>query len=114
MRVTRHRRSDRTIDAAPQPPGLFPSRSAGACRNGLSNPWRADLCHGRLHRPAPPRNRVIYAALGLPPRGGTPSISLIPPKTPVVVDVAELAHKPARLGASAVHYRRPGARTRPG
>ena len=40
--------------------------------------------------PASPRNPVIYAALGLPPPG-TPSISLIPPKALVVVDVAELA-----------------------
>ena len=51
----------------------------------------------------PPRNRVIYAALGLPP-GGTPSISLIPPKALVVVDVAEAAsplHWPPR------HRRRP-------
>jgi hypothetical protein len=60
----------------------------------------------------PPTKSVIYAALGLPPRGGTPS--LIPPKALVVVDVAELAHKPMPLGASAVHYCRPGARTRPG
>ena len=32
-----------------------------------------------------PTKSVIYAALGLPP-GGTPSISLIPPKALVVVD----------------------------
>jgi hypothetical protein len=40
----------------------------------------------RLPRGAPPPTKsVIYAALGLPP-GGTPSISLIPPKALVVVD----------------------------
>jgi hypothetical protein len=38
----------------------------------------------------PSTKSVIYAALGLPP-GGTPSISLIPPKALVVVDVGEAA-----------------------
>ena len=47
----------------------------------------------------------LCGARPTPPGGGTPSISLIPPKAVVVVDVAELAHKPARLGVSAVHYR---------
>ena len=63
----------------------------------------------------PPRNRVIYAALGLPPRG-TASISLIPPKALVVVDVAEAASPPhwppgERARAALIPHRRTSAST---
>jgi hypothetical protein len=49
----------------------------------------------RLPRGPPQTKSVIYAALGLPPRGD-PLDFPIPPKAPVVVDVAELAHKGPR------------------